>query len=100
MSLIYSGAVILVPGTLDVFYVAVNCEWAQVGPCVGVVELPAGLGPSTEKLFTLRLSIPELGSTRNPLIFTSHLPSNTEGGGHFVGRRRGVSEPLEFMIMK
>lgn len=77
--LIYSGAVILVPGRLNVFCMAVNCEWAQVGACVGVVELPAGPGPSAQTLFTLRLSIPELGSTHSPLMFTSHLPSNTEG---------------------
>ena len=91
------SAVILVPEKLNVFYMAVNCEWAQVGACVGVVELPAGPGPSTDRLFTLRLSIPELGSTRSPLISTSHLPSNTEGGRHLL---KGISEPPEFMIMK
>lgn len=98
MYFIYNVAVILVPERLNVFYIAVNCEWAQVGVCVGVVELPAGLGSSTDKIFTHRLSIPELGSTRNPLISTSHLPSSTEEGDR--GRQSGVREPLEFMIMK
>lgn len=85
---IHSAAVILVPEQLNVFYIAVNCEWAQVGVCVGVVELPARRGSSTDRLFTRRLSIPELGSTRNPLISTSHLTK----------QHRGV--PPEFMIMK
>lgn len=79
------------PERLHVFYMAVNCEWAQVRACVGVVELPAGPGPSTDKLFTNRLSIPELGSTRSPLILTSHLPSNTEEdrGGHLQREAEG-----------
>lgn len=101
--LIYSGVVILLPERLHVFYMAVNCEWAQVRACVGVVELPAGPGPSTDKLFTNRLSIPELGSTRNPLILASHLPSNTgvgAWGAPSEGGRGWVTEPLEFMIMK
>lgn len=57
--------------------------------CVGVVELSAGPGPSTETLFTLGLAIPELGSTRSPLIFISHLPSNTEGERHLHREAEG-----------
>lgn len=96
---IYSAAVILVPERLNVFYIAVNCEWAQAEVCVGVVELSAGPGSSTDKRFTHRLSIPELGSTRNPLISTSHLPCSTEEGVRGMAEGR-LGEPPEFMIMK
>lgn len=87
-----SEGMIMVP--FGVFYMAVNCEWAQLGTCVGVVEDPAGPGLSTEKLFALRLSIPELRSAHNPLIFTSDFPWS---GGRLQGGRRG-SGPPEFMI--
>lgn len=60
-----------------------------VGVCVGVVELPAGPGPSTDILHTGSPFL-SLRSTRRPLISTSCLPSNSD-------YRR---EPLEFMIAK
>jgi len=68
----------------------------RVRVCVGVVELPAGPGLSTDRLFTHRLSIPELGSTRSPLIFVS--PCKQRKGGR--RDRRGIREPLWFIIMK
>lgn len=47
---------------------------------MGVMELPAGPGLSADRLFTHRLSIPKLGSTRSPL--DPHVsPSERRGGG-------------------
>ena len=58
----------------------------RVRACVGVVELPVGPGLRLQTdFFAHRLSIPELGSTHSPLIFISHLPSNTGGGEMGLG---------------
>lgn len=75
----------MVSERLDVFYMAVGCEWATRSECVcGSCGACSRTGP-VHRLFTHRLSIPELGSTRSPLIFTSHLPSNTEDVRVVVG---------------
>lgn len=44
MYLVYSRAVILVPGRLDVFCMAVHCERAPAGPC-GRCGASSGTGP-------------------------------------------------------
>lgn len=70
MHLIYSKAVILVPERVNVFYMAVNCEWAHGSERVcGSRGASSRTGPVYREtfFFTLRLSIPELGSTHSLL---------------------------------
>lgn len=101
--LIYGRALIPVPGRLNVCFSwqsTVNGHRSE-HVCVGAVELPAGRVPSAETLFTLRLSIPELGSTHGPVMFMSHLSSNTEGKETFRGRHmvERLVSPNSRMVM-
>lgn len=79
MYLIYSGAIVLVPTRVNVFYMAVNCEWAWIVLCGGCGAYSETRG--VWELSFLHSGSPFLskpGSTHSPLDLPSHLPSNTE----------------------
>lgn len=99
MYVIYRGAVILVPERLNVFYMAVNCEWAQAGAC-GSCGASSRTGPVYRETFYTQALHSWARINTQPFDDPHILPSNTEGEATFWGRQGGVSEPLDFMIMK
>lgn len=75
----------------DVFYMAVNCEWARRRSVCGSRGASSRTGPVYRDILHTGSPFLSLRSTRRPLISTSCLPSNSSD------YRR---EPLEFMIAK
>lgn len=75
----------------DVFYMAVNCEWARRRGVCGSRGASSRTGPVYRDILHTGSPFLSLRSTRRPLISTSCLPSNSSD------YRR---EPLEFMIAK